>query len=216
MWYKKERLIIDEVKNYLSAYDTDRSIIPYKIVEAPFVLGETPCAVCDPAEKTIWVYKMSDVILSHELTHMVDSIYNPEWFGDFFSRNIAWRIERCLKTWRSKEVCRDWEKMKEDTHEAFTFLALYVFDGTEVRANVVSQLITGSPSLFFQVVQKAEGFVLATAKDVSPKFMPEYTKEEFVRRYYAIKDFVDNPTLMEGAKLMSAIRKNAVFQKYSI
>ena len=213
MHYIEERNVINTVKKFLGYYRSGVGDFPFDVIHKDFVSKETSCAYCRLEDRTIVLYLDTDVILSHEITHMVDYIEHPQWFNHQVPQGMVEHLEAGLAYWRSCD--RVWENMSDKEYTS-DFLTLYVFDGVEIRANVCAYLITGEMPKYLEVIPKAERFVLENASLVDRSLLPEYTPEEYIKRYYSVMDFLNNPTEIAGARLMRKIKNNAVFQKYGM
>lgn len=215
MQYKEERNTIKTVKVYLSAYrNGDNGLLPFRVVYDEFIPDKTPFGWCDTTGRALHIGLDNDLIVSHEITHLVDYFNHSDWFERKIPSNTLYLLDNALKKWR--KIGRTWDKMVVTPNIASDFLTLYVFDGVEIRANICAYLATGEIPQYLKLIPGVESFVLDNASRVSRSKIPEYTKEEYIRRYYSVIDFLNNPTEVAGARLMWKIKNNAVFQKYGM
>lgn len=193
--------------------------IPFTLILHDTDAKDTPCAFCSGRNKLIEIFKNELPIVAHELMHMVDYINHQEWEEEVDHTDELYNVYKLIKLVcrKYREVGRDITKM--DIDDQFYFMAYYLLDPYELRANIFASYYSGEIQPYLHELVKCNRNMSKFEEMFNSgevKLIEGYTIETMKRRFVAISKFIDNMNKNTAAKAMEEVINDNTFRTYGL
>ena len=193
--------------------------IPFTLILHDTDAKDTPCAFCSGRNKIIEIFKNELPIVAHELMHMVDYLNHQDWEEEVDRTDEVYHVYKLIQLVcrKYREVGRDITKMNID--DQFYFMAYYLLDPYELRANIFASYYSGEIQPYLYELVKCSRNMSKFEEMFNSgevKLIDGYTIETMKRRYVAISKFIDHMCLSTAAKAMKEVTNDNTFRTYGL
>lgn len=213
MEYDSQLTEISQALDYIKAYSDGRlQDVPFSIEKKEYIPCVTPGGLFRAADGgTVIIYRDEPDVYAHEFTHATDYYNHPEWFPLKSNASIDRLRARSIGNHAIEafRICgNDVRGMR--IVDKLKYMAFYLLEALEIRANIVSSLCAGKLDRFLGDVFLCEG-AIEYAEYVFPDAVEGYTIEAVKRRISLVRAFSEDITIECAAKVFKALEEDPVF-----